>query len=300
MAASEAVPFAKTGGLADVAGALPSALRALGHDVRLVIPNYRCAASSNRPMATMPLRLSILMSNRGTDDYDMHLTGLPWSTFTQEGMEFYGKINLLKAGIVYADRITTVSRRYSEEIQTPKLGYGLDGLLSSRRDDLTGILNGADYARWDPAADPLIPAHYTAADMGGKARCKEELLRRYSLDGAATVPVIGVVGRMADQKGYDSLRYGTIPIVRATGGLDDTITRYDQLTHAGNGFKFEEYTASAMVAAVREALGIYGRAPHWELIRKNAMACDFSWERSAREYERVYHAAMERRGGTGA
>jgi starch synthase len=303
--------------------------------------------------------------------YDMHLTGLPWSIFTPEGIEFYGKINLLKAGIIYADAITTVSKRYSEEIQTKELGYGLEGVLAKRRPDLFGILNGADYTQWNPRTDPLIVQNYDRDSLEGKKRCKEDLLKAYGLPAGATSPLIGMVGRMADQKGYDliaavlkdlmamgvalvilgkgderyhkllrrvaksnqermgvkialdntlahkiqagadyflmpsryepcglnqmySLRYGTIPIVRATGGPDDTIIPYDEATGTGNGFTFDQYSPEALVAAIREAVTIFDRAPHWSQIRQNAMACDFSWDRTAREYEGVYETVLQR------
>ncbi len=483
MASPEAVPFAKTGGLADVAGALPRALRARGHRVRLVIPYYGCILKGGVRAADTGISVSIAISNRletahlwessledgtpvsllrndayydrpelygtaGGDyqdnaerfcffaraivamlkrtsaapdilhchdwqtglvcpllkvverdtpifgrtgvvftihnlayqglfwHYDMHLTGLPWSVFVPDGIEFYGKINLLKAGIVYSDAITTVSRRYSEEIQGPELGCGLAGVLRRRRGDLHGILNGADYRQWDPANDPHIAERYTADTLDGKRRCKEDLLGAYGLSLPPGTPLVGMVGRMADQKGYDliaaalprllesgiaivilgkgeekyqrllrrlakgrpdrlgvkiafdnaiahkveagadyylmpslyepcglnqiySLRYGTVPIVRATGGLDDTVTPYDPATGAGNGFKFGPYTAEALHDAVVRAIAIFEREPDWTRIRRNAMACDFSWDRAAREYERVYLAALSRAPGRG-
>lgn len=478
MAASEAVPFAKTGGLADVAGVLPKALRARGHDVRLVMPYYGCMMRAGISAVNTGLSIPVPVSGRGEtaqiwesslDDgtpvslirkdgyydraelygtaegdypdnaerfcffarailalikrmgvapdiihchdwqtglvspllkvversnplfagtgmiftihnlayqglfwhYDMHLTGLPWSVFVPEGIEFYGKINLLKAGIVYADSITTVSRRYSREIQGAELGCGLEGVLARRSGDLYGILNGADYRQWDPATDRNIAQHYTRDSLEGKRRCKDDLLRAFGLNLPAGTPLVGMVGRMADQKGYDllaaalpgllgsgialvilgkgeekyhrllkrlaksspdrlgvriafdnavahkveagadyflmpsryepcglnqiySLRYGTVPIVRATGGLDDTVASFDPATGEGNGFKFEPYTPAALLASVREGLAIFEREPHWDRIRRNAMACDFSWDRSAREYERAYLAALDR------
>ena len=308
MASPEAVPFAKTGGLADVAGALPQALGALGHDVRLIIPYYGCIKKAGLPVADTGVSISVPISNRaesarifqsglgsgnavylvekdayydrpelygaadgdypdnaerfcffskaviaatkrlglkpdvihchdwqtglvsplftlfeksGFEDtvtvftihnlayqglfwhYDMHLTGLPWSEFTPEGIEFYGKINLLKAGIVYSDAITTVSRRYSEEIQTKEFGYGMEGVLAKRRSALYGILNGADYTQWNPETDPFIAENYGPHNLEGKQRCKEDLLARYGLTIGPEVPLIGMVGRMADQKGYD-------------------------------------------------------------------------------------------------
>jgi len=479
MASSEAVPFAKTGGLADVAGALPRALAALGHDVRLVIPYYGCVKRAETPVTGPDISVSILLSDKresaevfesrldgGTPVYlvekadyygrpelygtpegdypdnaerfcffsravvalikrlgletdiihchdwqtglvnplvrveekdtpifrgtrlvftvhnlayqglfrheDMRLTGLPWSVFTPDGIEFFGKINLLKAGIAYADAVTTVSRKYSQEIQTEEFGHGLDGLLRKRRGDLYGILNGADYSRWNPESDSLIARNYSREDPAGKAQCKEDLLRCFGVEAASGIPVIGMVGRMADQKGYDliaaaindlvkmdlaliilgkgderyqrllrrlaktrrerlgikiafddvlahkieagadyflmpsryepcglnqiySMRYGTIPVVRATGGLDDTVSDYDPRTRKGNGFKFDGYSQASLLNKIEEALSIYNRAPHWETIRRNAMACDFSWDRSAREYEKVYLKTMGER-----
>jgi starch synthase len=309
-AASEAAPFAKTGGLADVAGSLPPAIASLGHEVRMVMPYYRQAARQasdltrvatfSVPLGTWMERCDVLEGKlggkvivyfikkdiyydrpelyqtervdypdnaerfiffsrailelcralgyspdiihcndwqtglvplylktlyRGSETlnraktvftvhnlgyqglfwhWDMRLTGLGWEVFTPEGIEFHGKINFLKAGLVYADLITTVSKTYSREIQSPEYGNGLEGVLVDRAGDLTGIVNGIDYRIWDPARDHDIPKTYSAARLAGKALCKKELhalVRMPGTDG----PLIGMVTRLVDQKGLDIL-----------------------------------------------------------------------------------------------
>jgi len=303
--------------------------------------------------------------------HDMPMTGLPWSAFTPEGLEFFGKINLLKAGMVYADVVSTVSRKYSKEIQTPAFDCGLDGVLRTRRNDVFGILNGADYKEWDPATDTLIAANYTRDDMAGKKLCRADLLKAYGLDVPDDVPILGMVPRLTDQKGLDilsevleeiirlgtcfvlvgagekkyhrllgefarkhpdrvgvqltfdnvlahkveagadmylmpsrfepcglnqmySLKYGTVPIVRATGGLDDTITNFDPIAGTGNGFKFAAYAGGALLASVREAVRVFRNRRLWSRLVANAMACDFSWDVSARKYVSLYRTAIER------
>lgn len=476
-AASEVFPFAKTGGLADVAASLPSALKALGHDVRVIMPRYRSVGRAGLPveetgkqvkarvgervhtgslaLAELPSGVPVylvgydpyfdreglygpgkgdypdnasrfiffsrailnavgsldfvpdilhlndwqtalsalyLKNGRGTAPYngiasvftihnlgyqglfrrnDLPLTGLGWEIFTPRGVEFYGKINFLKAGLIAADRITTVSRRYAEEIQTPEYGYGLEGVLRERSRDLVGILNGVDYSRWDPKIDPLIPARYSPAEPAGKAVCKKALMKAFGLRGPETRPLIGCVSRLTDQKGFDlivdsarelsamdlslvvlgdgeeryrrgladlsdaspdrfglyvgyddalahlieagsdfflmpsryepcglnqmySLKYGTIPIVRATGGLADTISPFDAGKHSGNGFQFADYSPASLVQALQEGLSVYRDPSAWQSLMANAMACDFSWERSAREYETLYEGLLKK------
>lgn len=472
MLASEVVPFAKTGGLADVAGALPKFLSPLGLDLRVLMPLYRETKKKNLPLRRIIESLemdwngektpfSVWESREGTlgfllierDEYFdrdflygtpqgdypdngerfaffskaaletlKHLgfrpdvihahdwqaaialallkfayaqdpffaytrslftihnlayqglferevlsrTGLPDSLFNMEDLEFYGKVNYLKGGILYSTALSTVSRRYSQEIQTPEFGYRLDGLLRKRRDRLFGILNGVDYADWNPATDKFIIRPFDPTYLDGKKECKKDLLRAFSLDTVKEeTPVIGMVSRLAGQKGFDivcesleeifkmgavlvvlgmgeevfqkalgaareespgslglkiafdeslshkiyagsdmflipsryepcgltqmySLRYGTVPVVRATGGLDDTIQEYDAAQGTGNGFKFQEYSAAALLSSLKKAISVHRQKERWRPLVQKAMACDFSWEISAREYLRLY------------
>jgi starch synthase len=296
---------------------------------------------------------------------------LPWDTFTEDGLEFWGKVSFLKAGIRYAHMVTTVSRRYAEEIQGAEQGFGFEGLLSHRSRVLTGIVNGIDTDVWNPQRDRLLPAPFSADDLAGKAAAKRALLAAVGLEGRspATRPVIGMVSRMVDQKGLDliaaaasdlmqlgatfvilgtgaphyeemwrdltarfpdrvaatigfseelahlieggsdlflmpsrfepcglnqmySQRYGTVPVVRATGGLDDTVTQVDAATGAGTGFKFSTYTPVALVDTLRYALSWYTRPEDWRRIQQAGMRQDFSWTVSAREYVKVYERAV--------
>ncbi len=300
--------------------------------------------------------------------------GIPPQTFHPGGIEFYGNVNLLKAGLVYSDYLTTVSRKYAEEIQTPEFGYGLDGVARSRADRLVGILNGVDYALWNPEKDKLIAMKYSAKDLSGKQVCKQALLESFGLPPENLArPVIGIVSRFADQKGFDliaetahelmqedlvfvvlgtgerkyedlfralaaaypgrvgakiayddaiahqieagsdmflmpsryepcglnqiySLKYGTVPIVRATGGLDDTIETFDLEQGTGTGFKFVEYSGVALLQCVRHALQHFTDERIWKRIQLNGMAKDFSWKASAAEYVKLYAAARALRG----
>jgi len=475
----EVVPFAKTGGLADVAGSLPKALKKLGCDVRLVMPLYRMVRQGNFPLkkklegirvpvggrvmevdiyestlaegipvyfierdeffdrsnlygtargdyfdndqrfvlfcqATLALAPFIpfqpdifhchdwqtglipayLHFRRSWDPFwaqtasiftihniayqgmfepDMlPLAGLPWEAYSPSGLEFWGSVNLLKSGIVYSQIINTVSRKYGQEIQTEEYGYGLEGILAHRRNDLFGIVNGVDYEDWNPKTDPLIAAPFHEDDFSGKTACKIDLLKQFNLsEERQAYPLLGVISRLADQKGFDllaavmdrliekevtlvvlgtgeekyhqlfselaakvpqkiglrlaydntlahkieagsdlflmpsryepcglnqiySLKYGTIPIVRATGGLDDTIQPFKALDQSGTGFKFQEYQAEAFWRSLEEALQTY-KIPHlWRALMRNAMTQDFSWENSAREYLRLYQMARDR------
>ncbi|MBI4380445.1 MAG: glycogen synthase GlgA [candidate division NC10 bacterium] len=480
-AASEAAPFARTGGLGDVAGALPQALSRLVHDIRLIMPLYRAvdvkrhrlgevarglevpAAVGSQKVDVLEGRLSSgapvyfvrhdrsfdrdgLYQAPSGDDYPdnaeryalfcratleacralgfqpdvVHVhdwqtalipvylktllrgdpflegiatvftihnlgyqglfgpeilprLGLHRELFTPAGIEFYGQVNLLKGGLLFADLLTTVSPRYSREIRTPELGHGLDGVLRQRSGDLFGILNGIDPEEWNPAIDRHIAARYTAADLSGKAVCKKDLQRRFRLPERAEVPVLGVVSRLAGQKGLDLLRdimvdvmslnlqlvllgsgekaleaaflqaatqhpsklgvtigfdiplshqieagadlflmpsryepcglnqmyslaYGTIPVVRATGGLDDTIVTFDPATGRGNGFKFDEATAAALLQSIMQALALFSQKARWGRVVANAMAGNFTWDRSAREYEQLYRHSLATRG----
>jgi starch synthase len=473
-AASEAVPFAKTGGLADVAGSLPLALAKLGHEVSVVLPRYRqvdidaCglrhAASFTVPLGPWQERCEVLKGRMGQNvtvyfvnkdvyfdrpglygtaqaDYpdnaerfiffsravlelcialdlrpdiihcndwhtglvplylqriygsmhslrrtrsvftvhnlgyqglfpaeDLRMTGLGREVYTAEGLEFWGRMNLLKAGLVSADIITTVSKTYSREIQTPEYGCGLEGVLSKRAGDLHGIVNGIDYAQWNPSRNSAIPRPYSASRPAGKTACKRQLLASLGLPDAGG-PLIGMVTRLADQKGFDiltqalpeilslgaqlvilgtgdelyhriltdeaarqpdrmrvllryddalakkvyagsdlflmpsryepcglgqliALRYGAVPVVRKTGGLADTVKDYR--AGRGTGFVFEEYSAPALAACLRRALGAYGDRKKWSSLMQAGMKQDFSWERSAGEYVKIYRKAMRK------
>ena len=483
--ASEVDPFAKTGGLADVAAALPASLAALGHDVRIMMPRYRGVDAHAGDVRVVVPRLEVPLGERevegalfegrtssdvpiyflgndhyydreglyGTaegdygdncerfiffcrgalealphirepeggpwqphlvhcndwqtglvpvylrtlfrDDpslgrlatlftihnlayqgvfwhYDMPMTGLGWDLFTPAGIEFYGKLNFLKAGLVFADLLTTVSRTYAREIRTPAFGNGLEGVLEERSHDLHGVINGLDYEVWNPAKDPAIPQAYSAEDLGGKSVCREALRREFGLD-AAPGPVIGMVTRLVAQKGMDlvldalpgmlaegcqvvlvgsgdagleeafvesarqhagqvavqvgyasdmarrvyagadcllmpsryepcglsqliGLRYGTVPIVRRTGGLTDSVTEFDPARRAGTGFAFDAYTVEGLLDAVRRAASAYRQPPLWKALMRNAMTQDFSWDASAREYVTLYGKALKAMG----
>lgn len=482
-ASSEVAPFAKTGGLADVAGALPKALKALGHDIRVVLPKYRVVEAAKcglrRILPKLPVPIAgtvetgavwqgaigavptyfieqdeyydrdglyqaagkdhpdnaerfaffsraVLEMARALDfsptvyhcndwqtglvptylrttyqgDPDFRKTGVLFTVhnlgyqglfkpatlavanlgpelFTPFGVEFYGKVNFLKAGLVFSDLINTVSRKYSQEIQTEAFGHGLDGVLRARATDVHGILNGIDYDEWHPSRDQFIAARFASDDLRGKAVCKVDLQRLFGLPERPDVPLLAIISRLAEQKGIDlvvealdaifgmdtqlvllgtgeptlhqafeaakqrhpsrlglklgfdvalshkieagadlflmpsryepcglnqmySLAYGTIPVVRATGGLDDTIEPFDPKTGTGNGFKFTEASADALLATLRKAAALYKQRDAWLRVVKNAMACDFSWNRSAREYEALYQEIARRREASGA
>jgi len=473
---SEAAPYSKTGGLADVSSGLPAALAALGVQVKVVTPLYRAVAEGDHPLTTLKSTFQVNFRGRelhgrvsvhrlqpdlsyyfigrdeffdrsflyGTPQGDyfdnadrfiffsravlaacrllrfrpdivhchdwqaalipallkhspeshpfwqktrsvltihnlayqgvfsqeyMPVSGLPPDLFTMEGLEFYGQMNFLKAGIVFADRITTVSKTYAKEICTPEFGYGLDGVLRQHKSSLTGILNGVDYASWNPAVDPHIARHYSRSDLSGKLLCKQELRRIYGLTGLPGNPLIGMVARLVEQKGLDiildavdgilktgadmvilgsgedryhkelgalarrhkgrlgvrigfdpalahkieagadiflmpsryepcglnqmySLKYGTIPLVRATGGLEDTVHEFDPKTGRGNGFKFKSYSAPALISSVRRATALYKQKDMWASLVRNAMRADFSWDTAARKYLSLYERVL--------
>jgi len=295
---------------------------------------------------------------------------LPWDIFTLDKLEHHNTLDFLKGGIVYADAVTTVSRKYAEEIQTAEFGNGLEDTLR-KRNDLVGILYGVDYSEWDPATDPHIAAHYSADKLAGKKECRRDLLHAFGLkDVGDNTAVIGIVSRFSTQKGFDlivdimdrlveedmvlvilgsgeeyyervlvemanrhpskvrvqvnfdtvmahkieagsdiflmpsryqpaglnqiySLRYGTIPVVRATGGLDDTID--EQPLGGGNGFKFSGYSSSALMEALQRALGAFRNKEEWTQMMQRGMAQNFSWDAPAKEYVRVYERAIQNR-----
>ena len=467
MVAPEATPFAKTGGLADVIGALPAALHAAGEKVAVVMPWYRSARLATSPReAWRDVRIYLgprtftanifetvergvtfylvscpalfdrpgLYGERSVDYPNNHIRfgafcraaldvarhlflpdilhchdwqsalapiylryafagdptflgvrvlftihnlgyqglfppaalldlGIGRDIFTPGILEFFGRVNLLKGALYFSDFINTVSRGYAREIQTPELGFGLDGFLKARADRLTGIVNGVDYSEWNPETDAHIARNYSSSDLAGKAVCKRALLEQLGLPANdLEIPVIGMVSRMVDQKGFDlleevaddlleedlmlallgsgepryekffrdlaaahpgkvavhigydeslshrieagadmllmpsqyepcglnqiySLRYGTVPIVRAVGGLDDTI---DETT----GFKFSGYTGAALLTAIRQALKLYGVPPAWREMMRAGMKKDFSWEKSAGEYIGLYRRML--------
>jgi starch synthase len=287
-------------------------------------------------------------------------------------LEYWGRISFMKGGINDADVITTVSPRYAREIQTPELGFGFDGILRERRSAIVGILNGIDIEQWDPEHDRFLPAPYSAANLAGKAAAKSEVLARYQLPAEATSrPVIGMISRMVDQKGFDliaaladelprldasfvvlgsgearyqdfwtrlaaahpdrigvrigfdeglahlieggadmflmpsqfepcglnqmySLRYGTVPVVRAVGGLADTVTDYSPGRSSATGFVFEDYTPAALLEALNRALAVYPDRQTWRALQHAGMQQDHSWDRSAREYVKIYERAAAR------
>ncbi len=474
-AASECVPFSKTGGLADVIGALPPALANLGHQVTVFLPRYRQTQLDNPgvviPSITVPFDdryrfcsvvdggkrsgvqfyfidyppffdrdglygtplgdyhdnaerfamfsravleatkvlgapdilhchdwqtalIPILLKTLYDEDpafattpcvFTIHNLGyqgifqpeilpllmLPWDLFTMSKLEFYGKVNFLKGAISMADFITTVSRKYSQEIQTAEYGFGLEGVLRARGNTITGILNAVDYESWNPETDRFIAANYSAKDLSGKAACKNDLLQQFGLAQDTRLPVVGIVSRFVQQKGFDliqqvadrlaleelilivlgsgqreyedlfrrlnkqypqkialkiaydnalahkieagsdiylmpshyepcglnqiySLRYGTVPVVRATGGLDDTVEQFDPRTSKGTGFKFREYSGEAMLESLRAAVTLYRENPEaWRTLMRNGMAQDYSWTNSAREYVKVYERSRQ-------
>jgi len=294
--------------------------------------------------------------------------GLPEALFRMEDLEFFGRVSFLKAGILYADAVTTVSPRYAREIQTPEFGCGLDGLLRTRSARLTGILNGIDEASWNPETDPAIARPFGPADLSGKTACKKDLLATFGLAGPeADPPVIGLVSRLVGQKGLDLLaeavenlmdlgirivvlgegetplerlllaaqirhpgkiglkiayddrlarkifagsdlflipsryepcgltqmysqRYGAIPVVRAVGGLDDTVEEFRPMSGRGTGFKFSESTPGALIAAVRRGLAAWKKPEARRMLQRNGMSRDFSWKRSAEAYLGLYRA----------
>jgi starch synthase len=475
--ASECVPFSKTGGLADVVGALPKALAALGHQVSVYVPRYRQTKLTDPQTVlrsiTVPFDdkyrfasvvsagsgggvrlyfldyppyfdrealygtsagdypdnaeryylftrgvleaskilgvphvfhchdwqsalLPVMLRTEYAEDpafrevgtvFTIHNMGyqglfppdilpllmLPWDLFTISKMEFFGQVNFLKGALVFSDFITTVSRKYSQEIQTTEYGFGLEGVLRNRAATVTGILNGVDYDEWSPETDKFIVAKYSPQDLSGKKLCKKDLLNVFGLTNAdPNVPVIGIVSRFAAQKGFDlisqivdrlareemilvalgagdkpyeemfqrlskqfpnkiavkvaydnaiahkieagadmflmpsryepcglnqiySLKYGTVPIVRATGGLDDTIEPWDARTGKGTGFKFLEYTGEALLATTKQALLAYRDQASWQVLMRNGMSKDFSWGASAREYGKVYDRVRQMR-----
>jgi starch synthase len=294
-------------------------------------------------------------------------------------MEFYGRISFLKGGINSASAITTVSPRYAEEIQTPALGFGFDGVLRGRSADLVGILNGIDTSEWDPAHDPFLPSRYDIGNLAGKREAKRAVLGRYGLPGdeaALKRPLIGMVSRMVDQKGFDliaatledlarleacfvvlgtgepryedmwrafaarfpdrigarigfdeslahlieggadiflmpsrfepcglnqmySMRYGTVPVVHGVGGLADTVVDDAARNTRSTGFVMTAYSPAALLEALNRALAVFDDPPMWQALQMAGMQQDFSWDRSAREYVKIYERSLQGRTAQG-
>lgn len=467
--ASESVPFVKTGGLADVVGALAPVLAAQGHDVRVIIPDFSAIPQeyTEKMVHVCDFEVQLgwrrqycgiekiemdgviwyFMDNKfyfgrpyiygmGGDEYErfgffcrgvlnmlplidfqpdvihahdwqsgmvpallkiqyahlpfydkirtvftihnlqyqgifgirevQDILGLGDSLWTDDKLECFGCANFLKAALVYSDAITTVSPSYSEEIQTAYYGERLDGLLRARKNDLHGVLNGIDMADYDPETDQRIAATYSVSDLAGKAECKKALQEELGLDVRPDVPIIGMVGRLSNQKGLDlvdyviadimrqdiqlvvlgmgegryfnlfswaegeykgrvaarftmdhalahkiyagadmflmpsqfepcglsqmiAMRYGTVPIVRETGGLRDTVLSYNEFSGEGNGFTFFNYNAHDMLHTIERAADYYLHHPDiWKIIQKRGMEGDYSWTHSAGEYMKIY------------
>jgi starch synthase len=297
----------------------------------------------------------------------------PWDIFTMDKVEQYDRFNFLKGAVEFADKLTTVSRKYAEEIQTAEFGEQLEGVLHRRAADLHGILNGVDYSLWNPATDRNLAAHYTPENLDGKRTCRADLLHAFKLENVPeTTPVIGIISRLATQKGFDivaqiteqlaqrdlvvtalgsgdpyyenifrdwafrhpasvavkfgydealshkieagadmflmpshyepsglnqmySMKYGTVPIVRATGGLDDTIEEWDPEEETGTGFKFAGVDPLDLLAEIDRGLAAFKNRKAWERLMRNGMARNYSWSIPAKEYVKVYEAAARMR-----
>jgi len=303
--------------------------------------------------------------------YDFAMTGLDWSLFTHEGLEFHGRMNLTKAGLLAADAITTVSAKYAQETLTPTYGMGLEGVLRSRQEDIFPVQNGVDYAQWDPGSDRYIAANYSEKDMSGKLECRAHLARLFGFENPAQ-PTVSMVCRLLPRKGMDivvkaldrmmempinvafmglgeihyqdflqeaalkwpgrlgykrandlvmthhiisgsdifimpsrfepcgleqlyALRYGTVPVVRGTGGLDDTVVDVAASPEEGTGYKFVDYSPEAFIAVLDKAVRDYSRQEIWGGIMRRAMIRNYSWDMSAEAYEEVYAKALAAR-----
>ncbi len=304
--------------------------------------------------------------------YDMHLTGLGWDLFTPNGLEYYGKINLMKGGLLWADVLSTNSQTYCREIQTKEYGHGLEGVLQYRSEDLYGIIRGADYAAWNPQTDELIAQNYQVGDLNGKVTCKRELLKEFGLPVKVQFPILTVLSRLIVPKGVDliaeiledvvqhdvyliiagtgiekyhklfsrfaekypkkvgirleqndhlqhrilagadmllmpsrhepdglmqiyALKYGTVPIVRATGGLNDVVKDFQPDTGTGTGFKFTPPHPENFLNTVQQAIETFQHEKKvWKELKLRGMQEDFSWDYSAREYDKLYRKALEK------
>lgn len=321
--------------------------------------------SDERPASVFTIHNLAYQGNFSREVFDSLM--LPPAWWSIEGIEFYNNMSFLKAGIVFADQVTTVSPTYAKEILTREFGFGMEGLLQHVSPKLTGVLNGADYETWNPASDPFVKFHYDADTLEEKLKNKLDLQRHFGLKLTKGTPLFGIVSRLVHQKGIDlvlqairqtlddkvqwmilgsgddeferelkklseshpekicftqgynealahrieasvdvfvmpsrfepcglnqiySLRYGTLPLVRATGGLADTVTDLSQTSPAdgGNGFVFTGSSADELVAAVQLACSFYRKKKQWRLAQQSAMARDFGWSRSAARYREIY------------
>ena len=474
LVSAEVYPFAKTGGLADVSGALPPALKKLGHDIRVIMPKYPCTAKAGKKIQSLKIDLKLSGFNeKGTlfkseldegvpiylikhdgyfnrkhiygepgSDYpdsverfsffsqavleavksidfkpdiihcndwhtglipvylksihlkdpwfsqtktffsihnlgyqgnfphsQMKVTGLDESLFTEEGLEFYDQISFLKGGLIFSDTLSTVSPTYSQEIQTPDLGFGMQGILQKRSDCLHGILNGVDETIWNPKTDPLIAANYGPKSLSQKKQCREDLIKTFSLRLNKKTPILCMITRLSQQKGIDlimeskdmldkqdvslvilgtgsteyeaffkqwsrdrpdrvatamkfdeslghrilagsdmllmpslyepcgltqmyALKYGTIPIVRAVGGLKDSIQEFSEKTGKGTGFKFKAPQTKFFLKSLQKALSYFHQTQTWKKLMLNGMAKDNSWEFAAKQYSRLYQKSL--------
>ncbi|MCU0235525.1 MAG: glycogen synthase GlgA [Acidobacteria bacterium] len=290
---------------------------------------------------------------------------LPGHLFSAEYLEFYGNLNCMKAGIIFSDRLLTVSPTYAREIVGAEKGFGLDGLLAKFSSKLSGILNGVDYSLWDPRNDPFIEHRYSAAALAGKKKNKQALYKELAIAAAVDSPLLVMISRISAQKGVDlllellpallqedlhfiflgvgdrawtgelgdvagrfpqrmtflncfdeklahrleaaadmlfmpssyepcglnqiySLRYGTVPVVRATGGLEDSVQEFDPQTRQGTGFKFKGSDAAGVLAVIRRALRMFADRDLWRKLQENGMGMDFSWERVVPHYFDLY------------
>ncbi|MCK4532481.1 glycogen synthase GlgA [bacterium] len=480
IAASECVPFAKTGGLADVTGALPKALKELKHDVRVIMPRYKKIDAKKFNLKVIARNIPVSFGNKvelatvmegkinskssipvyfvdnekyynrdelyrtSLGDYSdngerfiffsravlevakainfkpdvihcndwqtglipaylktlykldpfflrtavlytihniayqgvfprdiFYLAGFDWEDFIPQRLEYYGQINFMKAGLVYAEGLNTVSKTYSRQIQTSEeFGRGMEGVLVQRKKDLYGIINGLDYSIWNPKQDQNIIVQYSLDDLEGKTTCKKDLQKISGLPIAPDIPLIGLVARLDAQKGLDILHeaigrmmrmklqliilgtgdpvymelferigkkyprqisvnlkfdnalahkiyagsdmflipshfepcglgqlisfvYGTIPVVHKTGGLSDTVDSFNVRTGKGRGFLFNEYNAKSLFESIKKAVKIYKIKKKWNRLIKNGMESDFSWEKAAKSYVRLYKKAQQ-------
>ncbi len=473
-------PFSKTGGLADVAGALPKALKDLGHDIRVIVPKYKMTDTVKYGIELIEKNIEIkvgyrkekiefyeakvpgsdvivyfigndglfgrngLYGEHGGDYWDncerfvffnkaallfikmlgwephvihcndwqtglapayiktalkndpfyssiasvytihnmgylglfakekLPVVGLGWEYFSRDSFEFWGNISFAKAGLIYSDVINTVSETYAKEIQTAEGGYGLDGLMSSRANDLYGIVNGVDYDIWDPETDENLAENYSPSRMGGKSANRKQLLKINGLPDKQGHMLVSVVSRLSDQKGFDiiagamdrimqlpvqfvllgtgapyyenlfkdlsrkypdkisanigfdsavapliyagsdaflmpsryepcglgqliSFKYGTVPVVRRTGGLQDTVLDLGSDRKNGTGLTFDDYNSEALYGAVERAFTLFKKDRRaWDSLVKRIMSLDYSWDVSARKYLTLYKMAVER------
>lgn len=307
------------------------------------------------------------------DASDFPLLGIDPSYFTTDWLEFFGRVNLMKGAIILADGASTVSPSYAREVTTPEFGFGIEGVIAHKGAKFVGILNGADYSRWNPGADQTIARRYTPAHPNGKRVCVKDLRETLRLPHDERVPLVGMVSRMTSQKGFDllhdalervmaidlqlvilasgdpalerffrdnerrypgklrlaaefddgmahriqagcdaflmpsrfepcgltqmyALKYGTVPVVRATGGLRDTVAEFDPETGTGNGFVFEQYRVGDLVAALERMAALFAEPPKWRALMANCFACDFSWDSAARNYLQWFRTLRRERG----